>query len=332
MPDRHASSRAADERAAPVPNEPRTSVLLPLPLAGAYDYLAPPGTALQPGDFVAAPLGNNQFPGVVWGEAAGDVAAAKLKRISERLDAPPMTPSLRRLVDWVASYTITPPGAVLRMAMSVGDALYPQRALTGYALTERGRAALDAEPPLTPARQRVLVALAEGLPAPAADLARRAGCGAGVVRALAGLGLVETVALPSRLPRALPDWRRPGASLSPGAGGGRRRSRRQGKARRLHRHRARRRHRLGQDRGLFRRHRRGARARTAGAGAAAGDRAQRAVASGAMPSASAPSPRNGTAISAMPSGATPGAASPRARCRWWWVRARRSSCRFPISA
>ena len=29
-----------------------------------------------------------------------------------------MTASLRRFVDWVAAYTLSPPGAVLRMAMS----------------------------------------------------------------------------------------------------------------------------------------------------------------------------------------------------------------------
>jgi len=214
MPDRHASSRAAADHAAIALDDVRVSVLLPLPLAGAYDYLAPREWALQPGHFVAAPLGRNQTLGVVWGEAAGDVAPAKLKRVSERLDAPPMPDSLRRLVDWVASYTLAPPGAVLRMAMSVPDALHPGHAITGYALTARGRAALAAETALTPARRRVLQALADGPPAPAADLARRAGCGPGVVRALIGPGLVEAVALPSRPPRAAPDWRRPGPHLS----------------------------------------------------------------------------------------------------------------------
>jgi primosomal protein N' (replication factor Y) (superfamily II helicase) len=67
---------------------------------------------------------------------------------------------------------------------------------------------------LTPARRRVLAALAEGAAAPAADLARRAGCGAGVVRALASQGLVEPLALPARALPAVPDWRRPGPSLS----------------------------------------------------------------------------------------------------------------------
>jgi primosomal protein N' (replication factor Y) (superfamily II helicase) len=103
---------------------------------------------------------------------------------------------------------------VLRMAMSVPDALYPGHKIAGYALTARGRAALAAETELTPARRRVLQALADGPPAPAVDLARRAGCGPGVVRALIGPGLVEAVALPSRPPRAAPDWRRPGPRLS----------------------------------------------------------------------------------------------------------------------
>src|SRR6202011_610682 len=174
MPDRHASSRAVGAPAASARAAVRLSVLLPLPLAGAYDYLAPPALALEPGDFVVVPLGNRQILGVAWGEATGEVPAAKLKAVIERLPVPPMREELRRLVDWVASYTLAPAGAVLRMAMSMPDALEPARTLVGYALSERGRAALAASAEsLTPARGRVLEALAEGPPAPAADLARR---------------------------------------------------------------------------------------------------------------------------------------------------------------
>ena len=215
MPDRHASSGAVGAPAASARAAVRLSVLLPLPLAGVYDYLAPRGLALQPGDFVVVPLGNRQILGVAWGDAIGDVPAAKLKAVIERLPAPPMREELRRLIDWVASYTLAPAGAVLRMAMSVPDALEPARTLVGYALSDRGRAALAASPEsLTAARRRVLEALAEGPPAPAADLARRAGCGAGVVRGLAALGLVEPLDLPSRPLPPSPDWRRPGPSLS----------------------------------------------------------------------------------------------------------------------
>lgn len=37
----------------------RISVLLPLPLAGAYDYRVDGDLALQTGDFVAVPLGKS---------------------------------------------------------------------------------------------------------------------------------------------------------------------------------------------------------------------------------------------------------------------------------
>src|SRR6185312_17345711 len=48
------------------------------------------------------------------------------------------------------------------------------------------------------------------------DLARRAACGAGVVRACAAAGLLEPVDLPRRPPSALPDPRWPGGpALSP---------------------------------------------------------------------------------------------------------------------
>ena len=244
-----------------------------------------------------------------------------------------MPEALRRLIDWVAAYTVAPPGAVLRMAMSVADALYPSRAITGYALTQRGHAALVEARALTPARRRVLQALAEGPPSPAADLARRAGCGAGVVRALAE----------SRPPRdsgaAEPGAARDAGLAPPGRARSPRRKRRrpricrQGAGRRLLRDAARRRHRLGQDRGLFRRDRRGARARPAGAGAAAGDRAVGAMAGRASPTLRRRAGANGTPISAMPMRRDHLARrSPRARRRWWWARARRCSCRSPISA
>ncbi|MCH9012433.1 MAG: hypothetical protein IIA68_05140, partial [Proteobacteria bacterium] len=63
MPDRHASADRAGPPPAnpgPDPREARVSVLLPLPLAGAYDYLAPADLALGPGDVVRVPLGGRE--------------------------------------------------------------------------------------------------------------------------------------------------------------------------------------------------------------------------------------------------------------------------------
>ncbi|MCX7368459.1 MAG: hypothetical protein NTX90_06090, partial [Alphaproteobacteria bacterium] len=45
----------------------RLRVLLPLPLADAYDYRAE-GEVPPPGSFVAVPLGGRQVLGVVWDE------------------------------------------------------------------------------------------------------------------------------------------------------------------------------------------------------------------------------------------------------------------------
>ena len=208
MPEGSASSDEGTER--------RVSVLLPLPLVGAYDYRVPHDLNVARGDFVAVPLGNRKLAGVLWGAARGDVAAQKLKFVASRLDAPALTEELRRLVDWVANYTLAPPGAVLRMAMSVPDALDPPRPLAAFALSDKGRAALaDDDKSLTKARRRVLAIAAEGYVATATDLAERAACGVGVVRALALAGLLVSAQLPRRLPPPQPVFRAEGVALSP---------------------------------------------------------------------------------------------------------------------
>jgi len=51
-------------------------VLLPLPLADAYDYSVPEGIEVAPGSFVVVPLGKRETVGVVWGEGTGEVARA----------------------------------------------------------------------------------------------------------------------------------------------------------------------------------------------------------------------------------------------------------------
>jgi len=207
MPDRDSSSEALVLG--------RVSVLLPLPLAGAYDYRTLNGIALAPGDFVRVPLGRRSVTGVVWGKDSGEVAEAKLKPVAERLPAPPLRLELRRFIDWVAQYNLAPPGAVLKMAMSVPAALQPPRAISAFILSPAGERVLAAgSKSLTPARRRVLETLAGGPAATSAELAKRAACGAGVVKGLAALGWLEAVELPPLLPPQ-PDWKLPGPALSP---------------------------------------------------------------------------------------------------------------------
>ncbi len=202
--------------ATPAEIEDRTSVLLPLPLAGAYDYRVPPGLDLKPGDFVIVPLGRRELTGVVWGPAGNQVSSEKLKNIIGLLDAPPLPDGLRALIDWVANYTLSAPGAVLRMAMSVPAALEPPRTSTAYMRGQTDRAEGDGQRiRLTPPRRRVLAVLGEGPPRAAAQLAREATVTPGVVRGMADAGLLRTVALAETAHLAVPDWRRPGPTLSP---------------------------------------------------------------------------------------------------------------------
>jgi primosomal protein N' (replication factor Y) len=191
------------------PSGSRIAVLLPLPLAGAYDYHVG-AEPLGEGDFVAVPLGGREVIGVVWGEGAGTVDTARIKPVTRRLPASPLPEPLRKLVDWVASYTLAPAGAVLKMAMSVPSALEPPKPLAACRLA--------APPPglkMTPARRRVLDTAA-GQPAMImADLARAAGVGPSVVKGLLEAGALEAVGMAPPATFATPDWARPGAVLSP---------------------------------------------------------------------------------------------------------------------
>jgi primosomal protein N' (replication factor Y) (superfamily II helicase) len=187
----------------------RLAVLLPLPIAGPYDYSVPADFVPAVGDFVEVPLGQRILVGVVWGVGSDSVTETKLKAIRRLLPAPPLPDVSRRFVDWVASYTVFPPGAVLRMAMSVPEALLPA------ALPQ----AMDlASPPphlkLTPARRRILALLSDGLARPIAELAREAACSAAVVRGLVAAGALRAVEVPAA-PEPLPDWRRRGLDLTP---------------------------------------------------------------------------------------------------------------------
>jgi primosomal protein N' (replication factor Y) len=193
-------------------------VLLPVPVEAAYDYAVPPDLEpLAPGDLVRVPLGRRIEVGVVWGEGAADVPETKLRAVLERLDVPPMPAALRELVDWCAAYTLAPAGQVLRMALSVPEALEPPKPRIGYTarvgdLAETGLRATDA-------RRKVLEAAARWPasepPPSAADLARRAGVGAAVVKGLAEGGALSRVPVVEEPEIPPPDPRRPGPALSP---------------------------------------------------------------------------------------------------------------------
>ena len=196
----------------------RCRVLLPLPLSGAYDYLIPEGESLSPGDLVQVPLGRREALGVVWdplpeGAEEKPLPLARLKSVTARLDAPPMRPELRRFIDWVSAYCLSAPGAVLKMALSVPQALEPPRLQPVYRLAPDAGEKLEGLKP-TAARSRVLALAEDGLVRGASDLAREAGVSSAVVKGLADLGVLERLEIPAGPGFEPPDPQRPGAELS----------------------------------------------------------------------------------------------------------------------
>lgn len=200
MPSRNAREDAAQSlllpELAPQDAVRLAAVLLPLPLAGPYHYSVPDGLDLAPGDIVEVPLGQRRLIGVVWNLGGEPPQGTKLKSIVGPMPVPPMGEVLRRFVDWVAAYTLSAPGAVLRMALSVPAALEEPKTVTAYLPVE----GVDFEnlPRLTPARARVLRALENMPPLTPAEIAREAGVSAGVVRGLIDARLLQPVELSPR--------------------------------------------------------------------------------------------------------------------------------------
>ena len=136
------------------------------------------------------PLGKRQTVGVVWGEGSGEVPPQKLRDVEQVLPALPMADALRRFVDWVSAYTLSPRGMVLRMALRMGEHLGPPRARVGVRLA-------GPEPKrMTAARGRVLALLADGLARGKGEVAHAAGVSPAVLDGLVDEGTLESLVLP----------------------------------------------------------------------------------------------------------------------------------------
>ena len=218
------------------------SVLVPYPVDKAYDYIVPEGLSLSPGDYVTVPLGNRQIPGVVWGGAEGGVPAKKMKAVVSRHDLPPMPEVQRKFLDWVAHYTMSARGAVLKMSLSVPKALEEPNPVKVYRVSDQLLSSLRAtvgseaiqnldrrvgsdEPPrdddqeklfrnLSPQRRRVLEVMGDGAPRRASEIAEEANCTTGVIKSMENAGFIVAEEIRSAAPCRAPDPDLPGPMLS----------------------------------------------------------------------------------------------------------------------
>ena len=88
----------------------------PLPFSGGVlDYASP--VDLPRGQMVTVPLGKRQVPGLVLGDGDQDIPEHKLKAILSISDLPRFSETLIKFMDQVAQWTLSPDGAVLKMAI-----------------------------------------------------------------------------------------------------------------------------------------------------------------------------------------------------------------------
>lgn len=189
-------------------SERNVSVLVPVAVPAPYTYRAP--AHVKSGDIVEVPLGSRDVVGVVWDDAPDDrVGHNRLRPIGRVLEAPPLSPEIRRFVDWVADYTLTPRGMILRMVLRSPGALSPEPPVAGLV---RG-----GPPPerMTQARARVLELLDDAPLWTKSGLAAAAGVSPGVVQGLVDAGSLAVEIMPAAPPVMAPDPEFDAPTLSP---------------------------------------------------------------------------------------------------------------------
>ncbi|MGH6761181.1 MAG: primosomal protein N' [Phyllobacterium sp.] len=190
---------------------PRTvPVLVPMPASRPYSYVVPAGMEVKPGSIVSVPLGPREVAGMVVDGETDSVDARKLKSISQVFDCPPIGEDIRRFVQWVADYTLTPPGLIARMVLRVPAAFDPEPPIAGLRHVPGG-----SPDRMTAARSRVLELAGDGMAWTRSGLARAAGVSSTVIDGMSAQGVFEEVSIPPHPIVAAPDISYGRADLSP---------------------------------------------------------------------------------------------------------------------
>ena len=154
--------------------------MLPLPFGGVLDYLADDEMHLKVGDFVTVPLPGRELQGVVWEISPENSAVPleKLKRVIRKADLPPLPASLQKFIEWVASYTVSPLGSVLKMALSVPRKFDKPKKKIFYRLSGQ------LPDKMTAARKKVVDAAISDMPMAVKTWCEIAAVGEGVIRGM----------------------------------------------------------------------------------------------------------------------------------------------------
>ena len=167
------------------------AVMVGVSVDGPYSYRVPPGMNVTRGSIVAVPLVGRPTLGVVWGSPTDNFAHNRLKDIETAYDVPPLSEELLQTVEWCARYTLAPPGLVLRAVLRSTEALFPEKPVTAFRRT-------GFEPErMTPARNRVMETVADGLSWAKAAIVGASGVSPSVIEGLERAGALERLEVPS---------------------------------------------------------------------------------------------------------------------------------------
>ena len=186
------------------------SVLIPLPVDEAFDYVVPDDMAVARGQLVTVPLGPRRITGVVSEVREVPATNRRLKPVAGVLDLSPLPPATLDFLEWAAHWTLSPPGEMAALALKALRHAPPKPPM--QLIRVAGRAPVR----LTPSRAAVLQALDDG-PAvsSAAELGRAAGVSSGVVKGLVDEGVITARPADRAAPFPAPDPHHAPVSLNP---------------------------------------------------------------------------------------------------------------------
>ena len=186
------------------------SVVVATPVAGCFDYIVAKHLLVGAGSVVMVPFGNRCLPGIVLGPGSGDVAVEKLRCLEEVAAVPALPAALMSFMQRFADWTLSPIGAVAKMILSQPAALAPALLQKEFFRPEN----LPDNPRMTPTRQRVLEALADGAHLTAKDLSVAADVSPAVIAGMAAQGLLDVDHVALDQPPAMPLCHLPGLTLT----------------------------------------------------------------------------------------------------------------------
>ncbi|MBL0942558.1 MAG: primosomal protein N', partial [Alphaproteobacteria bacterium] len=177
-------------------------VLVSMPVDRAYTYLVPEGMSLQWGDVVSVSVQRRIVNGVVWGspyQLEQKKQTLRLKTVEHIFTNVRLPEISLEFIKWVAAYTLTPLGTILRMTLSVRKGLEPPAPQLVYSLLS-----YDPTLKLSAACQKVIALLNQDEHFKSLkDIAMHAGVTPGVVKRMIDKGLL----IAHEKPKLDPAWR-----------------------------------------------------------------------------------------------------------------------------